>query len=59
MHTGKLKGLSDLLTYGRSKSCALIIGAQGVHGIRELYGRNDSDELLSMPANKLFLRLII
>lgn len=54
---GRLDGLSRLLTKGRSKQVAVVLGFQDVNGLREVYGRGVADELLGQCNTKVILRL--
>ena len=36
---GRLDGLSALMTKGRSKGAAVLLGFQDIHGLHEVYGR--------------------
>ncbi len=54
---GKLDGLSRLLTQGRSKGAAVVLGFQDIAGLREVYGRNLADELVGQCNTKVLLRL--
>lgn len=54
---GKLDGLGRLLTKGRSKGCAAVLGFQDVDGLREVYGERAANELVGQCGNKAILRL--
>ncbi len=54
---GRLDGLSRVLTKGRSKGVAVVLGFQDVNGLRHLYGREVADELLGQCNTKIILRL--
>lgn len=54
---GRLDGLSRVLTKGRSKGLAVVLGFQDVNGLRDLYGREVADELLGQCNTKVILRL--
>jgi type IV secretory pathway TraG/TraD family ATPase VirD4 len=45
---GRLEGLDDLLSNGRSKGVAAIIGFQSIQGMRAVYGREVAEELTEM-----------
>ncbi len=54
---GKLDGLSALMTKGRSKGAAVLLGFQDIDGVREVYGRGAADELVGQCNSKAILRL--
>jgi hypothetical protein len=54
---GKLEGLGRLLTKGRSKGCAVVLGFQDIEGMREVYGPRVADELVGQCGNKAIPRL--
>jgi type IV secretory pathway TraG/TraD family ATPase VirD4 len=54
---GRLEGLSRLLTQGRSKGAAVVLGFQDIAGLRDVYGANLADELIGQCNSKVFLRL--
>jgi type IV secretory pathway TraG/TraD family ATPase VirD4 len=54
---GNLDGLSRLLTKGRSKGAAVVLGFQDIAGLRDLYGKGAADELVGQCNTKIFLRL--
>lgn len=54
---GRLDGLSALMTKGRSKGAAVLLGFQDIGGLREVYGREVADELLGQCNTKAILRL--
>lgn len=54
---GRLEGLSRLLTKGRSKGVAAVLGFQDVAGIHNVYGRDVAEELLGQCNSKAILRL--
>jgi type IV secretory pathway TraG/TraD family ATPase VirD4 len=53
---GRLDGLSGLLTRGRSKGVAVVLGFQDINGLRDLYGREVAEELLGQCNTKVVLR---
>lgn len=53
---GKLDGLASLLTRGRSKGVAVVLGFQDINGLREVYGREVAEELLGQCNTKVVLR---
>lgn len=54
---GELDGLSSLVLRGRSKGCSVIIGAQSIEGLRDVYGDHAANELVGQFAHKALLRL--
>jgi type IV secretory pathway TraG/TraD family ATPase VirD4 len=54
---GKLDGLSALMTKGRSKGAAVLLGFQDINGLRDLYGKDVADELVGQCNTKAILRL--
>lgn len=54
---GRLEGLPRLLTKGRSKGAAVVLGFQDIAGLREVYGQNVADEIVGQCSTKVFLRL--
>ena len=54
---GALDGLNNLLTAGRSKGACVVVGAQDIEGLREVYGENKANELLGLCGHKAVLRL--
>lgn len=54
---GRLDGLSALMTKGRSKGAAVLLGFQDIGGLREVYGRESADELVGQCNTKAILRL--
>lgn len=54
---GALDGLNNLLTAGRSKGACVVLGAQDIEGLREVYGENKANELLGLCGHKALLRL--
>ncbi len=53
---GRLDGLSSLLSRGRSKGVAVVLGFQDINGLREVYGREVAEELLGQCNTKVVLR---
>lgn len=45
---GKLPGLDDLMTNGRSKGACVVLGFQDIAGMREVYGPQVAEEILGM-----------
>ena len=54
---GKLDGLSALMTKGRSKGAAVLLGFQDISGLRDVYGKEVADELVGQCNTKAILRL--
>jgi len=54
---GRLEGLSALMTKGRSKGAAVLLGFQDISGLRDVYGREVADELVGQCNTKAILRL--
>ncbi len=54
---GRLDGLSRLLTKGRSKGAAVVLGFQDIAGLHDVYGPEVAEELVGQCANKAILRL--
>ena len=54
---GKLDLLGRLLTKGRSKGVAVVLGFQDISGMRVVYGREQADELIGQCNTKVILRL--
>lgn len=46
----------DLLRRGRSKGASVLLGAQGLEALFEIYGEDGTEDILSQCANKTFLR---
>lgn len=45
---GRLNGLDDLMTNGRSKGACVVLGFQDIDGLRSVYGPDVAGELTSM-----------
>lgn len=54
---GKLDNLSRLLTQGRSKGAAVVLGFQDVAGLQAVYGKEVANELVGQCATTVILRL--
>lgn len=54
---GKLESLSRLLTKGRSKGAAVVLGFQDIAGLQDVYGREVANELVGQCATTVILRL--
>ena len=52
----RLQHLEDILTRGRKRGVAVVLGFQAVPQLRKLYGRETTATLLAAPAVKLLLR---
>lgn len=55
--TKKMDGLSRLLTQGRSKGVSVVLGAQGIEGIRDAFGDKAGEELVTQCSQFTFLGL--
>jgi hypothetical protein len=53
----RLQHLEDMLTRGRKRGVAVVLGFQAIPQLRKLYGRESTATLLAAPAVKLFLRV--
>lgn len=54
---GKLDGLDDVMTNGRSKGACVVLGFQDISGLRSVYGEQIADEITAMPATFGILRV--
>ena len=54
---GRLEGLSRLLTKGRSKGAAVVLGFQDIAGLHDVYGKEVAEELVGQCSSKVILRL--
>ena len=54
---GKLDGLDDLMTNGRSKGACVVLGFQDIAGMREIYGAHVAEELLGMCGSVGILKI--
>ena len=45
---GKIEGLDDLMTNGRSKGCCVVLGFQAIEGMRAVYGEEIAEEIISI-----------
>jgi len=54
---GRLPGLDDLMTNGRSKGACVVLGFQDIDGMRSVYGNEIANEITSMPATVGILRV--
>ena len=48
--------LHSLLNQGRSKNCRVVLGAQDIEGLREVYGERVAHEMLGQCGNQSYLR---
>jgi len=55
--TGELRGLSELMTRGRSKGVCMVLGFQDINGLNEAFGENVAAEITGQCWNKAFLRV--
>jgi Type IV secretion-system coupling protein DNA-binding domain len=55
--SGGFKNLEGLMTKGLSKRVSVILASQGVEGLRQQFGIETTETLLSMCSNKAFLCL--
>lgn len=56
-HLGKIEGLPGLLTNGRSKGAAVILGFQDIEGMRAVWGNEIAGEIIAMCNSQAYLRL--
>ncbi|MCI0538267.1 MAG: type IV secretion system DNA-binding domain-containing protein [Verrucomicrobiales bacterium] len=54
---GKLESLSRLLTKGRSKGAAVVLGFQDIAGLQDVYGKEVANELVGQCGVTVILRL--
>jgi hypothetical protein len=54
---GKLDGLRQVLTTGRSKSAHVVLGFQDIEGFRDAYGEKQANEMLGQCGNLAILKL--
>jgi type IV secretory pathway TraG/TraD family ATPase VirD4 len=54
---GKLRGLRQLLTEGRSKGARVVLGFQDIDGMTEVFGQHGAEELIGLCANRMILHL--
>lgn len=54
---GKLENFSPLLEVGRSKGIRVVIGAQDMAQIRNLYGKDEAQSWASMVGTQIFARI--
>ncbi len=51
------RGLETLMTNGRSKHVSVVLASQGIEGLRQQFGVEATETLVSMCSNKAFLKL--
>lgn len=54
---GRLDGLRQLLNKGRSKGAHVVLGFQDLDGLRNVYGKEQAEEMLGLCGNVAVLRL--
>jgi len=54
---GKLRGLRQLLTEGRSKGSRVVMGFQDIEGLYSLYDQHEAEEMVGLCANRCVLHL--
>ena len=54
---GRLDGMTDAATMGRSKGLAVVLSLQDIDGMRAVYGREATNEILGQFSNIGLLRL--
>ncbi|MCS7466279.1 type IV secretion system DNA-binding domain-containing protein [Stieleria sp. ICT_E10.1] len=54
---GKLHGLRQLMTEGRSKGARVVLGFQDIEGLYSLYGEHEAGEMVGLCANQLLLHI--
>lgn len=54
---GRLEGLRTLMTKGRSKGAAVVLGFQDIKGMRAVYGDNEAEELVGQCSHYSVFRL--
>jgi hypothetical protein len=57
VRAGKLDGVVELATEGRSKGAALVLGFQDINGARAVYGKEVAEEIVGQCSNIAILRL--
>jgi len=53
----KLGAIQDLITQGRSKRIAVVLGFQDIEGMREVYGDRTANEIVNNCQHKGFLQM--
>ena len=54
---GKLNGIRQLLTEGRSKGARVVVGFQDIEGLYSLYDEHEAEEMIGLCANRVALHL--
>ena len=54
---GRLRGIEDLMTMGRSAGACVVLGFQDWRGLCAVYEENEAHELVGLCADKAFLRI--
>jgi len=54
---GKLNGLRQLMTSGRSKGARVVLGFQDIEGLYSLYGQHEAEEMIGLCSNRVVLHL--
>jgi hypothetical protein len=57
VRAGKLEGMVELATVGRSKGAAIVLGFQDIDGARAVYGKEVAEEIIGQCSNIAILRL--
>lgn len=57
VRAGKLDGIVELATEGRSKGVAIVLGFQDINGLRSVYGKEVAEEIVGQCSNIAILRL--
>jgi hypothetical protein len=57
VRAGKLDGMVDLATEGRSKGVSIILGFQDIDGARAVYGKEVAEEIIGQCSNIAIMRL--
>ena len=57
VRAGKLDGIVELATEGRSKGAAIVLGFQDINGARAVYGKEVAEEIVGQCSNIAILRL--
>lgn len=57
VRAGKLNGIVDLATEGRSKGACIVLGFQDINGARAVYGKEVAEEIIGQCTNIAVLRL--
>ncbi len=57
VRAGKLNGVVELTTVGRSKGAAVVFGFQDINGARAVYGKEVAEEIIGQCSNVAALKL--